>query len=165
MHTPNEIFARLPASVLDSLFAHLHANEKPLYKAAIRSVSEFRKLRPVFLERKPKAEQFKYIATHLAMRTNNALAAQVLQIWLVGAHSKLLCAFLDGLGIAHEENGTIDELPEAPPKEKLAEVVASLRKDFDPELVKVYLHAFQSLDDEAWPTLGELLAEDPSLAL
>jgi hypothetical protein len=31
--------------------------------------------------------------------------------------------------------------------------------------VKVYLHAFQSLDDEAWPTLGELLAEDPSLAL
>ena len=165
MHTPNEIFARLPESVSDSLFAHLHANEKPLYKAAIRSVSEFRKLRPVFLERKPKTEQFKYIASHLAMRTNNALAAQILQIWLVGAHSKLLCAFLDGLGIAHEENGTIDELPEAPPKEKLAEVITSLRKDFDPELVKVYLHAFQSLDDEAWPTLGSLLVEDSSLAL
>jgi hypothetical protein len=165
MHKPNEIFARLPESVLGSLFAHLHENEKPLYKAAIRSVADQKKLRPVFLERKPKAEQFKYIAAHLALARNSTLAAQVLQIWLVGAHSNLLCAFLDGLGIAHEDNGTIEELPEAPAKEKLIEVVSTLQKGFDPDLVKVYLHSFQSLDEAGWPTLAALLSEDPSLAL
>jgi hypothetical protein len=29
----------------------------------------------------------------------------------------------------------------------------------------VYLNAFQALDDEGWPALGELLAEDPRLRL
>ena len=69
------------------------------------------------------------------------------------------------MGIAHEDNGTIEELPEAPAKEKLIEVVSTLQKGFDPDLVKVYLHAFQSLDEAGWPTLAALLSEDPSLAL
>ena len=35
----------------------------------------------------------------------------------------------------------------------------------DPEVVAVYLNAFQALDDKGWPTLAELLAEDPRLRL
>jgi hypothetical protein len=83
----------------------------------------------------------------------------------VGAHAKLLCDFLDGLGIAHDENGTIEELPEAPEKAKLKTVVDDLVARHDPGVVAVYLHAFQALDEKGWSTLEELLGEDARLKL
>jgi hypothetical protein len=32
-------------------------------------------------------------------------------------------------------------------------------------VVAVYLHAFQALDEQGWPSLAELLDEDPRLKL
>src|SRR5580704_10116381 len=101
----------------------------------------------------------------LGRKINEAVAAHLLQIWLVGAHAKLLCDFLDGLGIKHDENGTIDALPPAPTKEALLAAVDPLFEKHDPAVVTVYLHAFQALDENGWPTLAELLTEDPRLQI
>jgi hypothetical protein len=102
---------------------------------------------------------------NLGKKSSEGVAAHLLQIWLVGAQAKLLCDFLDGLGIAHDENGTIEELPSAPPKEEVARVVNSLLETHEASVVAVYLHAFQALDEQGWPSLAEVLAEDPSLQL
>ncbi len=165
MLKPHDIFARMPAPSADQLFGFLHEREKPLYKATIDTLAKQRKLRPVFVERKPRAERHEWMRDVLGKKANEPVAAHLLQIWLVGAHAPLLCDFLDALGIAHDENGTIEKLPSAPPKEKLAEVVASLFAKHDAGVIAVYLHAFQALDDAGWSTLDELLAEDPRLKL
>ena len=165
MLQPHEIFAHLPAPLAEQLFGFLFENEKPLYKATIDTLSKQRKLRAIFVERKPRAERHEWMREVLGRKLNDGVAAHLLQIWLVGAHAKLLCDFLDGLGIAHDANGTIEELPAAPEKAKLAAVIEELFTKHDPGVVAVYLHAFQALDESGWATLEELLAEDPRLKL
>ena len=165
MLKPHEIFARMSSDAAAQVFTHLFENEKPLYKATIESLAKQRKLRPIFVERKPRTERYAWLQETLARKTGEGIAAHILQIWLVGAHSKLLCDFLDALGIAHDENGTIEALPPAPPTEKLVEAIEILRKTHDPAVINVYLHAFQALDDHGWTTLEELLATDESLQL
>ncbi len=165
MPTPYELFAALPPATTEQLFSFLHDKEKPLYKATIDTLAKQRKLRPVFVERKPRAERHAWMKEVLGRKVNESVAAHLLQIWLVGAHSQLLCDFLDGLGIAHDENGTIEALPPEPTKEALLQAIDPLFAKHDPGVVAVYLNAFQALDEQGWGSLAELLAEDPRLQL
>ena len=165
MYKMNEIFAKMPATVAAQLFAHLAEKEPNLLKATVTTLCEQHKSRPVFFERKPRTERYAWSRDGLGRSRNANVAAHILQIWLVGAHSKLLCDFLDGLGISHDEHGTIEELPAAPEKAKIAEVITDLVTKHDPGVVAVYLHAFQATDENGWSTLEELLGEDDRLKL
>jgi hypothetical protein len=165
MLQPHEIFARMPKETARGILQFLHENQKPFYKASVESLAQSRKLRPVFIERKPRAEQYTWIAEQLGRKTQDAVAAHVLQVWLVGAHKGLLCEFLDGFGIAHDENGTIETVPDAPPKADVERVVAGLSTKYDRTVLAIYLHAFQALDPVGWPTLAEVLQENPALHL
>ena len=165
MPKPHDIFAQIPPAVAEQLFTFLIEREKPLYKATIETLAKQRKLRAIFVERKPRAERHVWLKEALGKKANESIAAHLLQIWLVGGHAKLLCDFLDGLGIKHDENGTIDALPPAPAKEDLAKSIDALFAKHDPAVVAVYLHAFQALDENGWPTLAELLVEDSRLQL
>jgi hypothetical protein len=165
MPHPHEIFSSMPAAVSGELFAFLHEKEKPLYKATIDTLAKQRKLRPIFVERKPREERHAWMREILGKKQNQDVAAHLLQIWLVGAHSKLLCDFLDALEIKHDDNGTIETLPPAPAKDTLLKAIDACLAKHDPQVVAVYLHAFQALDDTGWSTLAELLSEDPRLAL
>ncbi len=165
MYQPHELFAHLSAPVAEQLFGFLFEKEKPLYKATIDTLAKQRKLRAVFVERKPRPERHAWMREMLGKKVNDGVAAHLLQIWLVGGHAKLLCDFLDGLGIAHDESGTIEEMPPAPEKAKLATVIDDVLTKHDPGVVVAYLHAFQALDENGWSTLEELLAEDPRLRL
>ncbi len=165
MPTPHEIFAQMPPAVVEQLFSFLMENEPQLYHTTIDTLAKQRKLRTVFLERKPRAERHAWMGEVLGRKVNESVGAHLLQIWLVGAHAKLLCDFLDGLGIAHDANGTIEALPPAPAKDALVKAIDPLFAQHDPGVVAVYLHAFQALDDQGWASLAELLAEDPRLKL
>jgi hypothetical protein len=159
MYQPHEIFAHMPKETASKLLGFLFEKEKPLYKATIDSLTKQRKLRPVFVEKKPRNERFAW------MKENEGVAAHLLQIWLVGGHREVLCDFLDALGIEHDENGTIDNLPPAPEKAALTKAIDTLLAKHDPAVVVIYLHAFQALDENGWATLEELLKEDPRLQL
>ena len=165
MYKAHEIFARMPGETANQLFSFVFEKEKPLYKATIESLSQQRKLRPIFVERKPRAERQAWMKESLGRKPSEGVAAHLLQIWLIGVHKAVLCDFLDALGIAHDENGTIENLPENPTPEKVREAVEILLGKHDRGVVTVYLHAFQALDDEGWPSLETVLAEDPRLRL
>jgi hypothetical protein len=165
MLKPHDILSRMSPAVAESLFSFLHENERALYKTTIDTLAQQRKLRAIFVERKPRAERHAWLKEVLGKKVNEAVAAHLLQIWLVGAQSKLLCDFLDALGIAHDENGTIENLPPAPSKEDLTKAVDTLLATHDPGVVTVYLHAFQALDEQGWPSLAALLEEDPRLKI
>ena len=163
---PHEIFTRMTPDVASQIFSFLFEKEKPLYKATVDTLAKKRNLRPVFIERKPRQERFAWLKETLSRTANDGVAAHLLQVWLVGAQAPLLCGFLDALGIAHDENGTVEQLPPAPEKQKLAAAVDALVVKHDPAVVAVYLHTFQALhEDGGWSTLGELLQEDARLKI
>jgi len=163
--TPNEIFVQMPESTCTAMLADLFENEKPLYKNLIENLAKQRKLRPVFVERKPRPERFAWIKDALGRKQNEPVAANLLQIWLVSRHSSMLCDFLDSLGIKHDENGTVENIPPQPEKPALETAVGALLAKYDPSIVAVYLHAFQALDETGWPLLNEIIAADARLHL
>ncbi len=165
MLQPHEIFAHMPPATASQLFAFLFDKEKALYKATIDTLAKQRKLRAIFVERMPREKRHAWMQDVLTKKQNEGVAVHLLQIWLVGAHAKLLCEFLDGFGITHDENGTMENLPPAPPKEDVKRVVDSLLATHDAGVVAVYLNAFQAFDEDGWNSLGEVIAEDPRLQL
>jgi hypothetical protein len=163
--SPNDIFAQMPESTCVTILSEMFENEKPLYKNLIENLARQRKLRPVFIERKPRNERFAWIKDALGRKQNEAFAANLLQIWLVNRHSAMLCDFLDALGIKHDDNGTVENIPTQPEKPALEAAVAGLIEKYDASMVAVYLNAFQALDETGWPLLEEIIAADPRLQL
>lgn len=166
MPQPHEIVARLSPALTDQLFAFIQGKERKLYAATIDTLAKQRNFRPVFVERMPAPRRHAWMKEQLGRATNVTVAAQLLQIWFVGAHSDLLCDFLDALGIKHDDNGTIEDLPPPPEKAALGTAIDVIMTKHEPALVAAYLHSFQALDDAGgWPSLAELLAEDERLKL
>ncbi|MGZ4967363.1 MAG: hypothetical protein ACXV97_09315 [Chthoniobacterales bacterium] len=162
----HELFQRMSPATAAEVFTFLHREEKPVYKAAIQGLANQRNLRSVFIERKPPNERFPWMQAALSRPLSDALASHLLQAWLLGANKEMLCDFLDALGIAHEADGTVEELPAAPPKEKLQAAIDHLLGKYPADNVAIYLHAFREMDSAVqWPSLSELLAEDPRLKL
>jgi hypothetical protein len=150
---------------MSAAFAFLLEREKPVYKAIIQNIASRRKLRPIFIERKPKSERHLWLQQALSQKSSDDLAIQLFQIWLLGAHREMICDFLDLLGIKHDGKGVVDDLPPEPTREVLAEAITKLLEKHAREVVAVYLHAFQATDETGWSTLDEILSTDPRIAL
>ena len=162
----HEIFQGMSPDLAAKIFTFLHTEQKPVYKAAIQGLANQRNLRGVFIERKPPGERFPWMQAALGRPLSDALAAHLLQAWLLGANKEMLCDFLDGMEIKHSDDGTVEELPPAPPKEKIGAAVLRLLEKYSPETVAVYLHAFRDMDSAVqWPALDEILSEEPRLKL
>ena len=102
----------------------------------------------------------------LSRKISDTLAAHLLQAWLLGAQKAMLCDFLDSVGIKRDVDGTVENLPDSPPKEKLQEAVDQLVVKYPAEAVAVYLHAFHDMDSEvSWAPLGQVLREDERMKL
>ncbi|HEY2614153.1 MAG TPA: hypothetical protein VGI42_00445 [Chthoniobacterales bacterium] len=162
----HQIFQTMSPALAANIFTSLQTEQKPVYKAAIQGLANQRNLRALFVERKPPNERFPWMQQALARAGSDTLATHLLQAWLLSAHKEMLCDFLDSLGILHEEDGTVEELPPSPAKEKIAEAVAQLLEKYPQETAAVYLHAFCEMDSAVrWPALDEILATEPRLTL
>ena len=160
-----EIFSKISPELANGIFAYLLESEKPVYKAMIQNIASRRKLRPVFIERKPKNERHLWLHQALSLKNADDIAMQLLQIWLLGAQREMICEFLDSLGIEHDGKGVVDSLPGAPSRELLNDTITRLLEKRSPEVVAVYLHAFQGMDETGWAVLDEVLAADPRISL
>lgn len=148
------------------IFSFLQAEQKPVYKAAVQGLANQRNLRGVFVERKPPNERFPWMQAAFARKISDSLASHVLKAWLLGANKEMLCDFLDAMEIKHADDGTVDELPDSAPKEKIAAAAQRLLEKYPAESVAVYLHAFRDMDSAVqWPALDEVLGEEPRLKL
>lgn len=162
----HEIFQRMSPGLAAQIFGWLQTEQKPVYRAAIQGLANQRNLRGVFVERKPPAERYPWMQAAFGRKISDSLASHVLQAWLLGANKEMLCAFLDALEIKRGEDGTVDELPPSPPKEKIGLAVDRLLASYPAETVAVYLRAFRDMDATvSWPALDEILAEEPRLSL
>jgi hypothetical protein len=150
---------------MNAAFVFLLEHEKPVYKAMIQNIASRRKLRPIFIERKPKRERHLWLQQALSTKSSDDLAIQLFQIWLLGAHREMICNFLDLLEIKHDGKGVVDDLPPEPTREALTGTIGKLLEKHSREVVAIYLHAFQAMDETGWSTLDEILSGDPRVAI
>lgn len=154
--THREIFCKLAPDTRSALLAELQAQDKAAYKAAVEALAPSVNVRPVFIMRMPPAQRHAWLAKMLARKSSETITANILQLWLASCHRKMLVAFLDQLGIEHEE-GMIESLPDEPPAGKLQPAVDHLLANFPRDFVMIYLRAFQAMDLAKWPELDAIL--------
>ena len=149
-----ELFKRYPE--VAGVFGELREKNREGYRAACRLTLTRRKMRPAFLEKKPLAERFVWLAAEMGRATNEDLAAEVLQSWLTQCRNEMLVSFLDELGVPHDGKGLIESLPEEPPIERLNRAVALLLERWPRWEVLVYLNLFCKMDIACWSGLREI---------
>lgn len=95
-------------------------------------------------------------ARQMAMqgRLPDNVVGRALVVYHLVEQRPMLVAFLDHLGIPHE-NGLISEgVEQAPSEERLTAAVASLRAAFPPADVRLYLRTLAIQDPETWGSLA-----------
>ncbi|HEY2152012.1 MAG TPA: hypothetical protein VGH34_14480 [Vicinamibacterales bacterium] len=83
------------------------------------------------------------------------LAARALILYHLADHRPMMAAFLDALGIAHE-NGLIQEDEVKPDAAKVAPAAAKIAVEFPAADVRIYLNTLLCQDPETWGALAGL---------
>jgi hypothetical protein len=164
MLTAHEILGFMSPALAVEILDYMHTSEKDVYRATLLAVAEAKKVRPLFLERKPRADRHRDMVSVLVKPQMEFVALNVLQTWLLKKQTALVMSFLDSLDIKHN-NGMVDDLPESVPDDKLKAAVDNLLAKFPREHVAVYLRAFTDLNDVKWPLLSEMLDKDERLQM
>ena len=101
-------------------------------------------------------------ARHLATlgTVPDQIAARTLVVYHLAEQRPMMAAFLDALGIAHE-NGLIQEDSVKPDPEKIAPAAAELVKQFPADDVRLYLTTLLCQDPETWGELDETVKTMP----
>lgn len=96
-------------------------------------------------------------ARHLATvgMVPDQIAARALIVYHLAEQRPLMGAFLDALGIAHE-NGLIQEDSVKPDAEKVGPAAAQIAQQFPPDDVRIYLNTLLSQDPETWGALDSV---------
>ena len=159
------LIAAMPEALALEICAKLFELDRPLYKECLDILAKSKRVRRVVIERMPRSERHPEILAMLRQNAYFTLSLRALTSWLILANSKLLCAFLDGLGIEHDEFGCADTFPPSPGKAKLQSVVDTMLTSYPADRVATYLHAFNAMPDTNWPELAEILEIDTRLKL
>ena len=96
-------------------------------------------------------------ARHLASLASlpDTLAARTLVVYHLAEHRPMMAAFLDALGIEHE-NGLIKEDEVKPDASKIAAAAVDIAEKFPPGDVSLYLNTLLSQDPDTWGGLRDV---------
>jgi hypothetical protein len=115
-------------------------------------IAQQKKFRPKTVIGLDVERKAKHLATLGSMP--DQIAARALIIYHLTHQRPMMGAFLDALGIAHE-NGLIQEDSVKPDPAKIGPAVAQLSSQFPREDVRIYLNTLLSQDPETWGALAE----------
>jgi hypothetical protein len=119
--------------------------------AALASHMKFRAKSVVALPIEKKA---KYLATLPAV--SDSVAARALVNYHLERQRPMMAAFLDSLGIAHEDGLISEENVAKPESDKLKAAAGELASKFPQEDVSLYFGTLVSQDPDTWGALADL---------
>jgi hypothetical protein len=160
----HELIGFMSPGLATQILTYAFESDKPMYRTVLGAVAEARHVRPVFLERQPRTQRHASMLATLAKPSMDAVTANLLRTWLLKKYKDMLVDFLDALGIAHKD-GVVDDLPATMDDEKLKSGVNALVAKYPPEVVAVYLNAFNDMNEVEWPNLKAMLTTDQRLQL
>jgi hypothetical protein len=162
----HELYTAVDPALFSEMFDWFRANDRNVYKSAVATLAGNRKLRPVFVQKKPLPEQYAWILKTLKLNACNTIGEQLLQAYLMAAQQSLLAMFCDGMGIPHDGKGSVvGDLPKKLDAERLDATIDRLIGLFDPKLLTLYLHCFNMQVPGGWPELSAKLESDARLVL
>jgi hypothetical protein len=164
MLTSHELFGFMSPALANDILNFTYESDKPTYKATMNGVAQALHVRPVYLERQPRAQRHVAMAQVLSKPGLDVAAAGLLRAWLLKKHKGMLIDFLNALEIKNEE-GVVDDLPASVEDAKLKGAVDALATKYPHEAVAVYLNAFNDMNQANWPNLKTILESDTRLQL
>lgn len=129
----------------------------------VRSLPRFKAFRPQAVAKLTDKELISAIASSAGL-TQDMIRSALIGMHLPG-RAAMLGAFMDSLGIAHE-NGLIADgvAVSLPAHDKLAAAVTKLTTEYPPRDVAIYLLSLLAMDPETWGALAGVLVTAPFLA-
>lgn len=164
MLTSHELLGFMSPALAMEILTYTHESDKPLYRATLGAVAEARKVRPIFLERQPRAQRHSTMLATLSRPALELVSGNLIRTWLLKKYNSMLVDFLDALSIEHKE-GVVEELPPTVDEAKLRSAIDVLLGKYPAEVASVYLNAFSEMNEVDWPALKTMLAEDHRLQL
>lgn len=160
----HELIGFMSPALANEIITFAFAEEKPTYRAVLKTVADARHVRPIFMERQSRVERNAAMLATLSRPHLDVAAGTLLRAWLVKKQSAMLVDFLNALDIPNEK-GVVEDLPAAVEDAKLKAAVDTLLAKHPPEAVAVYLNAFNDMNEANWPNLKTLLENEPQLQL
>ena len=152
--TSNRLWKTLSAEEKQLAAAELVKDPTPLIKASVVAVvAEARKMRPIAARKLPPEAQAKIVAT--VRDPGEILASSLLVALHLGPRKPMLIAFLDALGLPHEDGVLKDEATEAISLEDLKKGCAALSAE-PPSAVRIYLNTLWLQDGGRWANAKDL---------
>lgn len=111
--------------------------------------------RPKSLQQLPVERRIKLLAG--LPDVSEAVATRALIGYHLTSERPMMAAFLDAVGIAHDNGLITAEEVEAPSADKLAAGVAALNAGFPEDAVRLYFHTLLVLDGDTWGGLEDTI--------
>jgi hypothetical protein len=161
-----QIYQNADPALISDLFTWLRKEEKDLYKNAISTLANDRKLRPVFVLKKSLPDQFTWLHKTLKLKSTDMMGEHLFQLFFMKGNEELLVTFCDAMGIEHDGKGSVEgELPETLDADKAKEAVDALLAKFDSKLVTAYLYVFNLQTPGGWDSISAILGSNERLKL
>lgn len=121
---------------------------------AVTAIAQQKKFRPKSVISLPIETRARYLANLSGI--SEPLAARALVAYHLDAQRPMMAAFLDELGIPHDQGTIADEELQPPDPEKLAAAARKLGEAFPRPDVAIYLSTLLCQDPVTWAGLAEL---------
>ena len=120
---------------------------------AVMIIAQQKKFRPKFILGLDIDRKARHLATLGSLP--DPIAARVLIVYHLAEQRSMMGAFLDALGIKHED-GLIQEDEVKPDPSKIGAAAEQIAQQFPAEQVSLYLNTLLCQDPETWGALEEL---------
>ena len=125
---------------------------------AVALIASHMKFRTKSVVGLPAEKRIKYLATLPTI--SDAIVARALVSYHLERQRPMMSAFLDELGITHENGLIADEAVPAPDAGKLSAAAKSLAQTFPVEDVRLYFSTLVSQDPDTWGGLVDELRQE-----
>jgi hypothetical protein len=156
--SPGRLWKRItPERKLEAAAAFWQDERESLEQQAeaLLAVASHYRFRTKTVRTLPIEKKVRYLASLPGL--SDSVAGRVLVAYHLAHQRPMLGAFLDALGIAHENGVLKGEDLGAPDPEQLKAAVAALRAAYPPEDVDLYFQTLLVQDAETWGGLADLV--------
>jgi hypothetical protein len=153
---PSRIWKRLPIDRREAAAELFWSDEQSAEQQveACASIATHMKFRAKSVLNLPLDKKAKYLVR--LPNVSDAVAARVLVNYHLGRQRPMMSAFLDALGMTHEDGLINEETTVKPETEKLRAAAAEIATKYPREDVALYFSTLVSQDPDTWGELAEL---------
>jgi hypothetical protein len=121
---------------------------------AVMLIAQQKKFRPKTVNGLDVDRKARHLATLPSLP--DPIAARALVIYHLADHRNMMAAFLDALGVAHD-NGLIQDESVKPDASKIEPAAAAIGQQFPADDVRLYLETLLCQDPETWGALEKVV--------